>query len=60
MDDKPLSQPEAYKVRDWLRAKGKQVNAAIRELWNEKPTQIAAKYQVKAEDVAKAAGREQQ
>lgn len=58
MNDKPLSQPEAYKVRDWLISKGKDVEAAIRELWKLTPSQVAKKYGVNAGEVAKAAGRQ--
>lgn len=58
MNDKPLSQPEAYKVADWLESeKGKQVDAALKDLWRKTPSEIADEYRVKPEEVAKAAGR---
>lgn len=57
MNDKPLSQTEAYKVADWLKGKGKQIEAALKNLWRKRPSQVAKDYQVSAEEVAKAAGR---
>lgn len=58
MSDKPLSQTEAYKVASWLKGKGKDVEAALRDLWRKRPSQIAKTYQVDEKDVVKAADRE--
>lgn len=55
--DRPLSQQEAYKVADWLKAQGAEIRAAMRELWKKRPSEIAKKYHVDQQDVSKAAGR---
>jgi hypothetical protein len=58
MNDKPLSQTEAYKVADWLKGKGKDVEAALKNLWRKRPSDVAKKYGVDQREVAKAADRE--
>jgi hypothetical protein len=58
MNDRPLSQTEAYKVADWLKQKGKDVEAALKNLWRKRPSEIARKYKVDQKEVAKAADRE--
>jgi hypothetical protein len=58
MKDKPLSQIEAYKVASWLRDKGIEIEAALKDLWKQRPSQIASRYKVDRAEVEKAAGRE--
>jgi hypothetical protein len=58
MKDKPLSQIEAYKVASWLREQGIEIEAALTDLWKQRPSQVARKYKVEQADVEKAAGRE--
>jgi thioesterase domain-containing protein len=57
MSDKPLSQPEAYKVARWLKQSGKEVEAVLIDLWRKSPSEIAKEYDVDKQEVMKAAGR---
>jgi predicted transcriptional regulator len=58
MNNKPLSQPEAYKVADWLRKRNKKIGAVLKDIWRKTPSEIAEEYQVNEEDVRKAAKRD--